>query len=464
MTPTPEQEAIVQAALREESIMVEALAGCAKTTTIELLVRALPSSKRVLILAFNVKIKQELESRLKDLPNVKVQTANGLGASVLYSSRIRTQINTDKIYSLSKAVGLRGDDLADLMQLVRSARMAGILPRAFVGKPLMGNSDQDWIQLALDQDIDPVLTAPAQDILEKSTTLALKGEIDFDDQLYLSACMLGGFPKYDLVVADEAQDLSPINHAQIARFGKKPQLIMVGDSHQAIYAWRGADSQSMTTLRGLRDSWTDLTLSITFRCPKTVVLRQQKLVPHFQAAESNLEGEVASLKTWTPQPGEAILCRNNAPIIKTAFRLLRRGIPAQVLGTDIGRNLKRLYNKLSDHGKKSREEIFSAAEKLRAAEPKKTDQVESLLALLENHPSLDKAIQTLLSSKTGVALATGHRAKGLEWPVVYHLEPQLIPSKHCTTEEEFQQERNLRYVIETRTKDKLYSVQQEGLR
>jgi superfamily I DNA/RNA helicase len=52
----------------------------------------------------------------------------------------------------------------------------------------------------------------------------------------------------------------------------------------------------------------------------------------------------------------------------------------------------------------------------------------------------------------------------LEWPVVYHLEPQLIPSKHCTTEEEFQQERNLRYVIETRTKDKLYSVQQEGLR
>ena len=45
---------------------------------------------------------------------------------------------------------------------------------------------------------------------------------------------------------------------------------------------------------------------------------------------------------------------------------------------------------------------------------------------------------------------TGHKAKGLEFDNVFHLDPELIRSGD--------QEDNLRYVISTRSKDKFYEI------
>lgn len=468
--PTPEQEAITSAVLSGQNIMVEALAGCAKSTTIEMAVRALPKARRILVLAFNRKIKSDMEKRLKDVPNVKVQTANGFGLAALYRSNIRGPLDQDKIFKLSKAVGVRGDDLSDLMSLVRSARMAGVFPSGLAGKGLIPDTMDTWQAIAADETIDPVWITPAQEILNKSTRMALRGEaLDFDDQIYLSALSCGSFPSYDTIFVDEAQDLAPLNHAQIRRASRSAQLVVVGDTHQAIYAWRGADCHSMRNIRNLRPAWTDLTLSVTFRCPSRVVERLQAFVPRFQAGPSNREGHIEQLSRWTPQPASAIISRNNAPIIKTAFRLLRRGIPAQVIGTDIGKNLKRLYNKLSDHGRLSHEKVMEKARlQLSSCPAKEVDRLESLLALLEGagrSGNVSSAVEALTAAagRDSISLSTGHRAKGLEWPTVYHLEPQLIPSCYAHTPEELQQEENLRYVIETRTQNALYFVRQEGL-
>ena len=74
--PTEEQEAICNAVrLNESSLMVNALAGTAKTTTLKL---AAPAVREpALALAFNKKIVDELKGQMPQ--NFRVQTLNGVG-------------------------------------------------------------------------------------------------------------------------------------------------------------------------------------------------------------------------------------------------------------------------------------------------------------------------------------------------------------------------------------------------
>jgi DNA helicase-2/ATP-dependent DNA helicase PcrA len=464
LTPTPEQAAIIQSVASGDDTMVNALAGCAKTTSIELSIRQ-SDPEPTLVLAFNVKIKKELETRLKDLPHVKVQTANGLGHAVAMRGGLRPTIDKDKTFKLAKETGLRGEDLTALLQLSRSARLAGLVPSSLAGTGLVPDNPDTWAGLCEELFVDPVLIPAARKLLEKSHLLSLSGTIDFDDQLYLSTCVFRNYPKYNRIFVDEAQDLSPMNHEQVrlaaSRYG---QIVAVGDPFQAIYAFRGASHDSMDRLRRLRNVWTTLPLSMTFRCPKRVVSRQHHLVPHFTAAPEAPEGTIETRSSWVPSRGDAVLCRNNAPLYSTAFKLLRAGLPVHMLGTDIGRALKRVYNKLSDHGAVQRPVVIDRIDQEIAKDPKKADRLESLRAILLAEPDLDKALAILSAAPAdGVVLATGHRAKGLEWPTVWFLDPQLIPSQYADTDAELAQEANLRYVIETRTKDSLFFVRRDGL-
>lgn len=458
MTPTPEQSAIIARVSAGHNTMVTAFAGCAKTTSLELSVRA--RKVHTGLVAFNVKIKKELESRLADFPMAHVTTLNGLGHKALLRSGLRPTVKREKLFLLGKDLGLRKDELASAVSLASLARQRGVIPKGRAGRGLLPDTDETWLGLAIEEDCELPLATAARTILTQSYDRALRdGLIDFDDQIYLSALVFNAMPCYDTLMVDEAQDLSPLNHAQIAKAcSSRRQLVAVGDPNQAIYAFRGADQESMTKLRALREAWSDQTLSVTFRCPRSVVARQG--IPGFTAAPEAPEGMVLAPPIWYPTPGSAILCRNNAPLIRLAFRLLRQGTPVTLLGTDIGRALRALHKKLS-----AKRDWRAAGEALCEADPSKRDRFDSLCAILDGAPSVDEGLKRLTAPQSSaVILATGHRAKGLEWHTVYHLEPHLIPSFHATTEAELQQESNLRYVIETRTKHDLFLVSSKGLR
>ena len=183
----------------------------------------------------------------------------------------------------------------------------------------------------------------------------MNGCISYDDQIYLPVVFSGAFPRFNTVLVDEAQDLSPLNH-QMLRKVAAGKLIVVGDPRQAIYAFRGADHNSMTNLKALKSEWIELPLNTTFRCPQRVVDRQHVHAPQYRAADSNPMGEILdlTLQPWTTETlkpyasGElAILCRNNAPLLSMAFKLLRQGIGVNMMGRDIGRGLSALCKKLS---------------------------------------------------------------------------------------------------------------------
>ena len=503
MKPTPEQEAFTkEVVFGTESICLEAVAGSGKTTTIMMAVQAACqagriSSSDIMLLAFNKKIKDELEKRAPK--GTTVLTLNGLG------HRAWARHTGRKLYLDSKKVGgivsalckdsrnpERNEYLnslwADVKDLVAKAKNEGILPSRFVsGKTLTEDKIEVWKSLALAHNLNPAddVIALARKALEQSVIEALQGKIDFDDQLYMPACFRSNFDKYKLVLVDEAQDLSEIQHFLISRcVDKSGRLISVGDPHQAIYGFRGALSNSMDLLKELYPT-KEMELSYTFRCAKEATRLAQHYVPNIKAAEGNKVGTITRLgKEWSPkdiQAGAAVLCRNVAPLVKLGMECIKLGVQAYIPGKDIGAPLIKAAKNLNPVLT-----IYDALNEWQLNETAKAkgnleilsrikDTYEALCSVSEVmgvrfKDDLVVALVKLFSKTEGsIVLSTVHRAKGLEWDCVYILDSWRIPQgwvlkaikESPDAEWMLEQEHNLYYIAVTRTKDKLIFIDYE---
>lgn len=497
---TPEQEAIRAATKTGSNLMIKALAGTGKTSTLALCVA--PQIKEpTLALAFNVKNKEDLEKRFPT--HFTVLSLNGLGhrawGAAIGKNFELMEGNLAPLSAKAKAnqVTMTIEQWISVRELISKAMNNGLVPSKWPHKSLLPDTAESWHQLAVDSDMEPKdqFLSLARDTLIESINLSFNGEISYDDQIYMSAMFNGQFPRFGNVIVDEAQDLSVLNHIQINRCCAG-RLIVVGDPKQAIYGFRGADNDSMDKLRTLRQQWTDLTLSVTFRCPSVVVKRQQEHAPGYTADESNKEGTVLRLPIFNDTPTEegdeeprwrwsdvpqdqgpiAILCRNNAPLLKFAFKLIRQRVPPVMLGRDIGKNLITLAKTISDNNLqmgisdfygaltdwKNNQFILLSANGREDKIDAMLDRVDSLNAVIESAPNINvvadlvDAIIHLFERETGkVTLSSIHKAKGAEWPVVLLLDPWRIPSKFAKKkaikgdERELKQELNLRYVAET---------------
>lgn len=507
--PTPEQNAILAAARNTNtSLMIEAMAGCAKTTTLTMMAKALPL-RPSLALAFNRRIKEELETKFPT--HFKVQTMNSLGHGAWCKTiGKRVSVDPDKLGKILKKV-LKDQGMADsanpedfslILQLVRQARSQGLVHKSFsVAGRLLDDDDYGWERVADScyAEMSDLHLDAARAVLKHSTELSYAGELDYDDQIYMSALFGGVFPKFPVVMVDEAQDLSPLNHIQLRKVAAD-RIIVCGDPRQAIYAFRGADSQSMRSLRSLRESWIDLPLSLTFRCPREIVTRQQHHAVGFTAASSNADGTIYEWSNgtednpdgapWTIKqvedlaPGAiAILCRNNAPLFAAALRIIKTGRGVTLMGGEISKGLIALARKICRDLTADIPTTITLIDEWREVEVAKArankkeahvavinDKAECLLAICENADikSAEGIIATLTTmfakGSLRIVLATGHKAKGLEWPIVVHLDPWRVPSKYALSRAEFgdtaplDQENNLRYVLETRSQSILVNA------
>lgn len=494
--PTPEQDTICSAYDQTKSnLMIVAYAGCAKTTTLELLAKRVDPKIPTSMLAFNVSIKKELEKRVPE--TIKVMTVNGLGHRAwagAISSGIRLEdrkIGTLVSQLLTEEGNNSSDDWNAIRILVDSAMTSGLTPKDWPNaRGLLPDTDEAWVALSEDIVVTEYHIASARKVLDRSIRLSYEGTICFNDQIYMSACFGGAFPGFQLVMVDESQDLSPLNHVMLRKTARG-RLIVVGDPKQAIYAFRGADSTSMEKIRLLRDDWIDLPLATTFRCPKAAVRRALSHAPGFKAFDTNAEGTITRLPvhdaespkvTWSWNeietlaksgrggPRVAILCRNNAPLFAMAFKLIKQKRACVMLGRDIGKGLIALVKKILPLPNIGRVECMrlikqweqdqcdlATVNKQEAKINSIHDKAECLYAILENGEianaaQLQNAIADLFETAYAtITLATGHKAKGLEWDTVVHLDPWRCKARG----EKESQEANIQYVIETRVKEHL---------
>ncbi len=488
-TPTPEQAAILALARSPDSLIIHALAGAAKTTTLVMLAAKLPVVT-TFCGAFNKTIATEMGKRLPS--HIESSTMNAVGHRAWGKATAKKlNVSTDKMYTILTEITSAprwrpeekkhlGATFASMLRASRLAKSYGYVPREMrtVGKTVMSAEDFYYsLGAQIDCDVDGVFQEVVDQALTVSIAKAFEGVIDFDDQIYMSALFGGVFAKYDILMVDEAQDLSTLNHMMLEHMFSK-RIIAVGDPYQSIYAFRGANITSMDLL-AKKFSMTRMDLSVSFRCPKLVVERARSRAPHMQYPDWAAEGKVERLSEWNAADipdGAAIICRNNAPLLRCAMYLIRNKRGIKLVGFDIGKNLLSIMSKFGDKTLDAESalnalaewETLSIAKAHESRHAAITDRAECMRVFLSSTDSLGEAMafaEMIFSAAGPIQLMTGHKSKGGEWDTVYHLDPWRVPGKKAIALAEatgdtsqLEQEKNLRYVIETRSMKELFLI------
>lgn len=435
--------------------------------------------------------KSTVEELVKKLgAKFPAKTFHALCLAALKGGGKATKLDTSKMYNATKALSEQYDIPFELQGEIRSlacmAKVYGIQPDPAGPEGLSPNTTDMWAALADMYDIefsDEILSHAKQVVNLSNLSFKKDGLIDFDDMLYCALIYPHRFSRVGIILADEVQDFNLLQHIALKRcLLPNGRVIAAGDPNQAIYAFRGALSNSYAELIQTF-SMRQLPLTVSFRCPKAVIKVAQEYVPYIEAAPSNPEGSVLYPSTLSlSEVPKTVLCRNNAPLMRLALRLLVSGRTVEIAGRDIGQNLIKLTERITKKNLSSEaflDRLTQWKEREIIKYPRRkhsiTEKATVLSHLARAHKDLDAVRKHLgklypdPKSKeyrpADVHLSTIHKAKGREWPNVLFLDSHLI-GKHAQTEQDIQQEKNLSYVAVTRAQRELTfitSPQIEGM-
>ncbi len=167
--------------------------------------------------------------------------------------------------------------------------------------------------------------------------------IDFEDMLIYSANLLETHPlirqrylkRYDYVFVDEFQDIAPSEFRLIKLLSEN--LFVVGDDDQAIYGFRGGDSEIMRVFYNRKDV---LKYKVTrnYRSTSTIVEHAKALIEHNKdyrisknlTAKNPMQLPIKVLKT-TPETVEQVLLKEFIePVCQT--QLMHKHLPSPKKG------------------------------------------------------------------------------------------------------------------------------------
>lgn len=494
MTPSDQQLAIFEwVKTGKGNLIVPARAGSGKTTSVCLATQFMTG--KVLTMAFNKKAAVELTNKLSSMavPNATAGTVHSIGFKLLYKIGKKFNVNSSKVFFITEKY-CQDDDLAKARNFI--AKLVGFAKQnAFGVKGQTPIEDsQAWMDIiahhdiSLDSEVDyGTLIEIAKKVLIDSN--ADTRTIDFDDMIYLPLFYDLCNKQYDWVIMDEAQDTNICRKLLIPRLLKDGgRVIIIGDEGQAIYAFCGAEANSMNLLKEMFNC-EELPLTTCYRCGSKIIEEAQKYFPDIYAHESNGEGSVTSMtydafvdiSSKVKLDGSVgILCRNNAPNVALAFALIKQGIGCRIEGRDIGNDLKKLVKKwkrvtnLEEFTIKLHEFFTKEFENAKYAKlAMLEDKLDTMIILIERVQSLgqndlnslERLIDSMFSDSSDanlpniVTLSSIHKAKGLEWDTCYLLGmEQFVPSKYAKQDWELESEKCLSYVAVTRPKNELIYI------
>lgn len=486
-TPSEYQRAIFAAMADSDSLIIEAVAGSGKTTTIVECASLLPPTAKAVFLAFNKSIATELSERLPI--TCPASTFHALYLRAITATG-RVKIEGNKTWGIIRnavnagQLSKRDSDTygSTIVRLVSIAKNAGI-------GALTESTPEAWQELVNHHDID-VDGGTASRLIELAMiVLDVANDdtrtIDFDDMLYNVVRLGLPVPQHDVIFVDEAQDTNVIQRELLSRSLKAGgRVIAVGDPYQAIYGFRGADSDAMDLI-ATQFNARRMPLTVSYRCPQDVVTAARRFVDHIESAPNAPKGSVITPETWelaSFAANDAVICRTTAPIIGLAYRLIANRTPVKVLGREIGQGLITVIRKLAKNAT-TMTELASELDAWEANESGKAlakndeakaqaiyDKADSITAAIDA-VGADATIDALIASinalfndtANAVTLSTVHKAKGLEWNRVIVLDYHKMPATWARQPWQQKQERNIAYVAYTRAKDTLVLLDSERI-
>lgn len=463
------------------NLIVEAVAGSGKTTTIVEGINRLPEDDAVIFLAFNKSIAEELKKR-----GVNARTFHSLVFGPVMRAKNQRDPNMDKLR-----------DIQNSMLSYEEGKLYGNFTRKLVGLAkqvgigcLCDDVEQAWYDLVDHHDLelenDQAELHVAVEYARKLFHLSLKSpQVDFDDMLYFAVRDGITLPRFNWVFVDEAQDTNAIQRAILRKIMMpNSRLVAVGDPAQAIYGFRGADSDSLGLIAEEFNAET-LPLSVSYRCGSSIVEYARQWVGHIQPAPNAPVGHVDHKGEWTPKQefkaGDLVVCRTTKPLIALGYRMLKDRMPVKILGKEIGEGLVKLIEKQKARGIdalvaklekfKTREMEKAQAKGMEGKASAVADKVEAILCLVETMPETERTVPALIDTiyqlfadvRNATTLCTIHKAKGLEADTVFWLNRSACPSKWARQEWQKGQENNLAYVACTRAKNRLVLIEDERM-
>ena len=498
MVYSKEQQAIFsEVANGTSNVMVQAYAGCGKSTTIVAACSHIPSNKTAGLFAFGRKNADDLKEKAEKakLYNVTASTFHSVGywANRANNPKFKPSFkvnHNNKVREITETYITEDTErmLSPIVECVSMAKKVGI------GVPEICDIDDTdkWADMIAhfgigDNVIDDVDAFIDTCICVLKDNNRIMNKVDFDDQIYFPLLYNWRLKDtYDYVFVDECLDTNPTRRLLASKLLKPGgKLVFVGDKYQAIMGFTGADNDAMDIIEE-EYKCVVLPLSTTYRCPTSVVEQANRFVEGIKAGPNNPAGEVNKVAfnnlTSTVTAGDVILSRYNLHLVTLFFHFTKKGIKAKIEGKDQIASLSFLASRFKKTSLMSimddlEEYVYDttlsmrekgkheAAERLEDRAACLSSVIEYCLSKSMYHISeLKETLNEMFGDNVNradvVSLCSCHKSKGMEWDNVYILGlDELMPSSMATLDWEMQQELNLQYVAVTRAKKVLNLVE-----
>lgn len=458
--------------------VVDAKAGSGKTSTLVKAMDFIEPGSKILFLAYNKAIAEELRSRIPS--HIDVKTLHSLGWGIINKYQKGAKLENKKTYAhikqyfdnnkiVIKNFGDRIKISNNIRKLIEYYRYS-----------ITDNPSEDLINQIISKfDITVLGEEQKYSIPIYESFLNDQSCYDFADMLFEPVYRNMNFPKYDWVFLDEVQDVSGIQKEMFLRcMHPESRFLAAGDPFQCLYSWRGASKTVFKELQEIPNT-TTLPLSISYRCGKKIIEHAQKLVPTIEHFNKNPDGEVIlNGSINNVKYGDVVLCRTNAPLAALANKLLQEHKKVTIVGNDFAEHLQdiidsskkitcdQLFIFLNEKANKILKKIVDANNCVDPQEDPdyvnfidKVTTIKMLAFDCKTVVELTEKIKKIFSAlpdSSGITLSTVHRFKGKEADHIYIAEPHLIPFPYyLTSPEAVDNEKNVDYVARTRAKLKL---------
>ncbi|MCK9913778.1 UvrD-helicase domain-containing protein [Microbacteriaceae bacterium K1510] len=433
--PTDEQHHAVTQYISGNHVVVEALAGTGKTSTLQFMAAALPERKG-LYAAFNKAIASEAARRFSGT-GVLAKTMHALAFAdfgapmrhrlesrrpVLWSEKATVLGINDKYVFASGEGALSG--AISRQQLVRYATDT-------VNAYLHSTDEQITVDhVPIPSEIGRLTAAADRRLRETIVGFANRywadlqrtdGTLKYTHDAYLKRWALSR-PQlpFDFILFDEAQDADPVITSVLLN-QKSAQIIVVGDRNQAIYGWRGAEN-AMDAFGGIR---TKLTMSFRFgdAIAGSANTWLDLLGADPELRVRGLPGKPSSV--WDSQRiPEAVLTRTNGGALNEAVESQLSGVSTGIAGERKAKELRDLAQAASDLQTKKftrhpdLEAFNTWADVVDYALSEDGGDLKPLVDVVER-VGADKVVRVIDSCVPAdvarTVVSTTHVSKGLEW-------------------------------------------------
>ncbi|MGP1715792.1 MAG: 3'-5' exonuclease [Methylophilus sp.] len=478
MNYNQQQDAIIAA--DGQIVLTPAFAGAGKSTTLDGFSRFRPKS-RIINICFSKSVQLAADKRFPE--NVTNKTSHALafpkfGSKFMNAKKLSGEVKPNDIKQFVPK------NMSPTVSFVFAANVLSIICN-FISSPdllidvkhLKNIPNSKYYDLA---DLLPV----AIKVWSNMVDLESSAKVTHDVYLKLWQLSNPSFDRYDYILLDEAQDTTP---CVIDVFSKqRARKIIVGDSHQSIFQFRGA----VDAMRMFKPD-IELPLTTSYRFGPNIALLANMLIQSFCEEPYLLEGYRQSDQIGTVDKSKpyAVIAKTNIGLFDQAVDAVQDGLRIHYIGGIQGYGLDLImdvyylrtgeiysirdafirsfqtYMQFTEYADDSEDvgckNLIKITDNYGAKIPELIARIKAANVSIENSVQPSSAIEDIYNAQ--VFLTTAHKSKGLEFNQVILSEDfsNLIDrNEYAHPDDLSDADRNLHYVALTRAKHVLQLNQQ----